>query len=59
MDKTVTWYVDDGYVRPGPQETKIECDDEEWERMTENEKENYIDEAIKQDFDERISWFRG
>lgn len=52
----ITWEVEDGYYGKGrPQHCEI--DDEELDLCeTEEEKEKLIEEAVKEDFNSKISW---
>ena len=54
----VRWEVTDGFVgKQRPQETEI--DDEELAQFeTEEQREEYINECIQEDFNQSISWDR-
>lgn len=52
----ITWQVDDGYAgASAPQYTIIE--DEEIEGMSEEEKQEYINKCVQEDFDQNINWY--
>lgn len=52
----IIWQVDDGYVGGRPQYTTIDDSDlEDFE--TEEEKEQFIQDYIQQEFENRISWY--
>jgi len=49
----VHWEVEDGYVcKRRPQTTKI--DDSEFEGMDEEQKQQYIEECVQNDFEQNI-----
>ena len=57
----VSWEVEDGYVgKSRPQTTEVkpydDMDYEEWEEMTNEEREAYLDDAVQTDFEYRISY---
>lgn len=53
----VIWEVDDGYVCGSrPQITKID-DDELAEYETDEEREDFIEQCIQEDFEQRITWY--
>lgn len=60
----ITWEVDDGYAgKSRPQRsvfnTKDYYDtDEEWIDLSEDEKEEQIDDFIQREFESRISWIK-
>lgn len=51
----VRWQVDDGYAG-GSRPQSLTIPDEDFEDMTEEEKEAYIEECIQDDFNNKISW---
>jgi len=51
----ITWEVEDGYVG-GARPHHSEIPDEDFEGMTEEEKEKYIQEWIQDDFSNSIFW---
>lgn len=58
----ITWEVEDGYVGTSrPQHTKIDLNDdfdpEDWEEMSLEDKQDYIDEIVYEDFQERIGYY--
>ena len=53
----VKWNVDTGYVNREPPRV-LEIDDEDLEDMTDEQKEQYINDCIEEDFRNRISWHR-
>ena len=54
----VTWQVEDGYGgKARPQETEID-DDELAELDSDEDRDDYINQCIQEDFDENISWYR-
>jgi len=51
----VHWEVEDGYVgKSRPQETHI--DDEEWQDTPPEDREEFIEECVREDFDNRIGF---
>lgn len=61
MKITINWEVEDGYVgRSRPQYTEFDSnhhvDDQEWEEMTIEEKQDLICDAVREDFENRISF---
>lgn len=52
----VIWKVDDGYVNNGPHVTTIDKNDLD-ECETEEERQQYIEECIHQDFENNVSWY--
>ncbi len=58
MKITVKWEVADGYVgKSRPQRTIVDTDDAyEWEKMTDDEKREWIQDQVQQDFENRISF---
>lgn len=50
----ITWYVEDGYANPGPQHSEI--DDADLEGLTREEKKEFIEQFIQDEFEARISW---
>ena len=55
----ITWYVDDGYANPGPQSLEIEEEDIFEDDMTEAEKQEAIEEVVKEEFMMKINWYIG
>ena len=55
----ITWYVDDGYVNPGPQSLEIEEEDIFEDDMTEAEKQEAIEEVVKEEFMMKVNWYIG
>ena len=59
----VTWEVDDGYAGgSAPHNLEVNTndfvnDDDEWNELTEEQKENYIADAVQDDFDNSINWY--
>jgi len=52
----ITWEVEDGYIgKSRPHHTKID-DDDLAECESEEEKEEYIEQCIQEDFMMNISW---
>jgi hypothetical protein len=51
---TITWEVEDGYCGHGSHD--LEIDDEEFEGMTDEEKEDHISYCVQQDFVDIVSW---
>lgn len=52
----VTWQVDDGYV--GTRTKQTEIDDEELDLLeTDQQREDFIAEAVQDDFNQRVSWY--
>ena len=61
MKITVHWQVEDGYVgKSRPQKTIIKPYDdlgqEEWEEMSESERDEYIEQCVQDDFDQKVSF---
>jgi len=63
MEKIVVkWEVEDGYVgRSRPQRTVIDVenhlmDESEWNELSDEEKRKIIEEAVQEDFDQKISF---
>lgn len=57
----VNWEVEDGYMgKSRPQTTEVkphdDMDFEDWEEMTNEEREAYLDDAVQTDFENRISY---
>lgn len=53
----IIWEVEDGYVGPSrPQRTEIYLSDFE-DDMTDTDIENMIYDAVKEDFEQKISYF--
>ena len=50
----VMWDIDDGYVGSRPH--YITIDDEELEEMTDEEQEAYIEECVKDAFEQTITY---
>jgi hypothetical protein len=51
---TITWKVDDGYAQNGPHTTTI--DDDELEGLTDEEREDVIDEIVQAEFQNNVTW---
>jgi hypothetical protein len=61
MKIEIRWSVEDGYVgKDRPQTTVFDSDDvmdeEDWEQLTEEEKQGYIHESVQDDFEQKITW---
>ena len=61
MKITVHWQVEDGYVgKSRPQKTIIkpyeDLGQEEWEEMSESERDEYIEQCVQDDFDQKVSF---
>ena len=61
MKITVHWQIEDGYVGGSrPQETVIrpyeDLGQEEWEEMTESEREEFIQQCVQEDFEQKITF---
>lgn len=61
MEFTVEWHVEDGYAgKARPQKTVVkpyeDYTKEEWEKMDEFEKKEYIDDCVDNDFRKSISF---
>jgi hypothetical protein len=57
MNINVTWEVDDGYAgKARPQHTEVDVDEEEWEEMMEQERKEYIEAQIEEEFRSKISF---
>ena len=59
MKLNITYEVEDGYAgKSRPQQFVFDseawCDD--WEELTEDEKNDYINQSIDEDFNDKISW---
>ena len=59
MKIDVTWQVYDGYCGGSrPQHTKIDTsdymDDVEWIEQSEEERQKYIEEAVQEDFNQKV-----
>ncbi|MHA1856925.1 MAG: hypothetical protein ACTSYY_12850 [Promethearchaeota archaeon] len=56
----VKWQVNDGYAgKSRPQETLFESRDyteTDWEKLPHNEKEDIIDQAVQEDFEQKITY---
>lgn len=52
----VKWGVDDGYVNRRPDFT-LELDEEDFEGMTDTERSNAIDEAVRDEFFNRCALY--
>lgn len=52
----VTWYADDGYVNPGPHTVEVD-DDELRECETDAQRLELVEEAIQEDFGQKVSWY--
>jgi len=53
----ITWEVDDGYAGGSrPQNTDIN-DDELLDYETDEEKEQFINDVIQEEFEQRITWY--
>jgi len=58
---TVAWEIADGYVgKSRPQKTVVkpydDMDLEDWEKLTPDEKETYLDDAVQTDYESKISY---
>lgn len=54
----VRWEIEDGYVgKARPQSFKIDMDDMVRSCETAEEAARYIDDALQQDFEDKISWY--
>jgi len=58
---TVAWEITDGYVgKSRPQKTVVkpydDMDLEDWEELTPDEKEAYLDDAVQTDYESKISY---
>jgi phage gpG-like protein len=51
----VRWQVDDGYAG-GSRPQSLNLPDRDFEDMTEEEKETYINDCVQEDFNNKISW---
>lgn len=56
------WEVEDGYAgRSRPQETEFDSDDvmeqQEWDKLSESEKQEFLNDAVQEDYDIEISWY--
>lgn len=61
MKINITWEVSDGYVgKSRPQHCTFNSDDymdeEDWNDLTEEEKQKYIDDFVQEEFYRNISW---
>lgn len=60
MKIEITWQVEDGYAGGSrPQHTNFETldyveSDEEWNNLSEQEKQDYYDQAVQEDFNQSI-----
>lgn len=57
MQIYVTWKVEDGYVNLRPQTTIIDTSFYDWDEMSDSDKRETIDQAVQDDFDQRISFY--
>ena len=63
MKLTIIWEIDDGYVgKSRPHKTIFDTDDwtndeEEWNELSEQQKKEYIEEAVQNDFDQTIFFY--
>jgi len=53
----VKWNIDNGYINPMPDQI-IEIDNDDLEDMTKDEKEAFINNIIKEEFFNNISYYR-
>lgn len=51
----ITWYVEDGYAGHGPHE--VEVDDEDLEGLTMKEQDKVIEEYVKGEFEQTVSFY--
>jgi hypothetical protein len=62
MKINITWEVEDGYCgKSRPHNTVFDSEDyfkseEEWNDLSEDEKNEYIHEYVQEEFENRISW---
>jgi hypothetical protein len=61
MKITVKWEVEDGYAgKSRPQKTIIDTERDmqegEWDEMSQEERMEYIEECVQEDFDQKISF---
>ena len=58
MKFTIEWQVTDGYSGGArPQTFKFDTDDiEGWDELSEKEKNDYIQQAVQDDFEQKISF---
>lgn len=59
---TVHWAIEDGYVgKDRPQKTVIKPSDnfseEEWNEMDEHDRTEFIEEMVREDFEQKITWY--
>jgi len=52
----ITWKVDYGYVNNGPHQIHIDDADLE-ECENDEERENFIEEVIQNEFENNVSWY--
>jgi hypothetical protein len=57
----VEWEVEDGYLGHSPQKTVIDVentlmDEGEWNELSKAEKQEIIEEIVKEDFEQKISF---
>lgn len=59
----IKWEVDDGFVC-GDRSRILELDtndyadsDEEWNTLSEEERNNYINDAVQDHFNDKVSWY--
>lgn len=59
MELNITWGVDDGYAGSRPQQISFETDDytDDWNELSETEKNDIIDDVVDQDFNNKISCY--
>lgn len=57
----VRWVIDDGFAGRRAKTTIVNTDhaytEEEWESLSDLEKESFIYEMVQEDFQERVSFF--
>lgn len=61
MKIKITWEVSDGYVgKSRPQyctfNSEDYMDEEDWNNLSEEEKEQYINDFVQEEFNNNISW---
>jgi hypothetical protein len=62
MKIKINWEIEDGYIgKSRPQKSIFNSndyvDDAEWNELSEQEKENYIDEFMQEEFLNKIIWY--
>ena len=53
----ITWTIDDGYLNKSRDHTFIIDDQELEDCETEEEKEEYIQECIQEQFEDKVFWY--